>query len=119
MAKIGDLSAAYIIRNKETGKQWVARSGKKVWAKPGHAKLAWTNSGQYHAERTGMPTKPKEYRGRMYVEVLKFDEQDKFELVKLETASTTATALLSRCLGRLNDSDLEQEITQFLEQEGV
>lgn len=33
----------WIIVHKETGEQWVSKSGKSSWRKSAHAKLAWAN----------------------------------------------------------------------------
>lgn len=90
---------AYIIRNKLTKVLWVARSGRSVWHKPGHAKNAWRISGSYRSRN------------------VYFDQQDEYEIVELtdqtESLLDRAVVLLKFCEGQV-DSALKREIELFL-----
>ncbi len=71
--------STFIIRNKETLKQWVADSGKSSWKKGGHAKAAWKQSTK---------NVPRELQYTKYImhpryEPLKFDDQNVYEVVEL------------------------------------
>lgn len=110
---------AYIIRNSETGEQWIAQSGKKVWSKAGHAKCAYASSYHWHARHSGMPTvqEVNSWTGKPQTRILKFNEQTKFVIEELYGEDDEAIALLKRCLGPSGklDQDLYQDIKAFLE----
>lgn len=76
---------AFIIRNKETKEQWTAPSGKKVWNTKAAAKNAYSYRGWrgVHDERPW--ERDNRYDGCFDSKViLKFDKQDKFEIVELK-----------------------------------
>lgn len=95
----GKMHKGYYIRDKETGKQWRAPSGKTVWATPGAAKLAYIVSSRYGRtfdgkDRWGRPTIQFDKGG---YEVLRFNDQDKFEIVELNSEASKAISLLREC----------------------
>lgn len=108
------MSKGYMIKHKATGEQFVANSGKKVWSKPGHAKLAYGKSTNYHRE-VKLPTyEVVGYGGRIYQRVSRFDDQNEWVIVELTDVDDKGVQLLRMCLGRLTDSKLEEEIIEFL-----
>lgn len=114
------MTEVWIIRNKQTGAIWVSKSNKSSWKKKGHAKSAWV----YH---TGCGV-DAEYAKELGVDLVKderynrlrfpyFDEQDVYELVNVLSEGNPLTEysrLLTLCLGRLTDPNLEKEIKEFL-----
>ena len=116
------MAKAYIIKHKETGVQFIASSGKRVWAGPGHAKNAYNQSSYYHRdEDQEMPTKTSvhPYNGKEYKSSLPYIEQDVWEVCCLddkEDKSNQALNFLVQCCGRLTDRRLEAAIKKFLEE---
>lgn len=110
------MSKGYVIKHKATGEQFVADSGKKVWSKPGHAKLAYGQSTNHQYREVKLPThEVVGYDGRIYQSVSRFDDQkNEWVIVELTDVDDKATQLMRRCLGRLTDSKLEEEIIEFL-----
>lgn len=114
------LNETWIIRHKVTHELLVVPSGKSSWRAKGHAKNAWNTFAAYHAERLGVDLVPQGV-GHWRPEALvfpNFDQQDVYELVKLEHKTETilaeAVKLLSMCLGRV-DNNVERDIKTFLE----
>ncbi|ALY07033.1 hypothetical protein VmeM32_00042 [Vibrio phage vB_VmeM-32] len=71
----------FIIRDKQTHQQWIAKSGARVWNKSSYAKAAFTNS----------YTRGDSKLAEAYIRVgpydwLKFDQQDVYEIVELDTS---------------------------------
>lgn len=116
------MAKAYIIKHKETGVQFIASSGKRVWAAAGHAKNAYNQSSYYHRdEDQKMPTKIciNSYNGREYESSLGYSEQAVWEVCCLddkEDKSNQAMNFLVQCCGRLTDRRLEAAIRKFLEE---
>ena len=109
------MSKGYMIKHKVTGEQFVADSGKKVWSKPGHAKLAYGQSTNHRYRGVELPThEVVGYGGRVYQSVSRFDDQNEWVIVELNDVADKGTQLLRMCLGRLTDSKLEEEIIEFL-----
>lgn len=116
----------WVIQHKETKEIFKAPSGKSSWRKPAHAKNAWGTLRAYYDSKESVEKISKPlgiepiYRDCKYYpwDFPKFDEQDTWELVKLETQVESrlgdATLLLQQCLGRVTDSKLEKEILEFL-----
>jgi hypothetical protein len=108
----------FVIRHKKTKELWHASSGKTSWKQPSHAKLAWGNS--FYSVRDLPEIKPFVVKDRWGYGSCKFDTQDVYEIVEVkpvvQTSFEEATALLQRCLGRLRNNDLEDEIKEFLEE---
>lgn len=115
------MAKAYIIKNVETGVQFVASSGKRVWSGPGPAKNAYNQShNAYHrTEEQKMPSKTLERYGRSYEATLPYKEQTLWQVVCLDDkgdVSNEAVNLLVQCCGRLTDRLLENKIKKFLEE---
>lgn len=109
------MSKGYIIKHKATGEQFVADSGKKVWSKPGHAKLAYGHSTNHRYRGVKLPTHDVVgYGGRICQSVSRFDDQNEWVIVELADVDDKVVQLLRMCLGRLTDSKLEEEIVEFL-----
>ena len=98
------MTKQYIIRHKETHKQFFTSKGKKgIWKTPGHAKAAFTTA---HAFRGGFT----------------FDEQDVYEILEVafpEPRLVEAEDLLADVLVHLDnthgyDTDLFYAIRKFL-----
>lgn len=98
------MSLLYIIRHKETHKQFFTSNGKKgTWKTPGHAKAAFTTA---HAYRGGF----------------RFDEQDVYEILEVkfkDPHTVEAEDLLRAALDHLDnthgyDTDLWFAIRKFL-----
>jgi len=122
----------FIIRHKITGEIVTVPSGKSSWKAVGHAKNAWNTFGSnyYYAQHRNLerckamglePIPHKDWRGRVeegYFDFPRFDEQDVYEIVELkpesETILGTASALLTECLGRITDRELEERVREFL-----
>lgn len=107
----------YIIRHKATQKQLFTAGGKKgAWKTPGHAKAAFTNTNfSYWSLRLQFDLDWKGCR--------RFDEQDEFEIVAVETEVSVReariTALLENVLTHLDDTHgydtpIYYEIREFL-----
>lgn len=94
---------AFIIRNKETKEQWVAPSGKKVWSTKAAAKNAYVYLG-YMGEQDERPFEVMFANTYVRNEVLKFDKQDKFELVELQTEQDEISKALKEALDWLSDA---------------
>ena len=109
------MNKGYMIKHKETGKQFVADSGKKVWSKPGHAKLAYGQSTNHRYREVKLPTHDVVgYGGRVRQSVSRFDDQNEWVIVELTDVDDKGVQLLRMCLGRLTDSKIEKEIIEFL-----
>ena len=119
MTKDVKLAETWVIRHKDTHEILAVPSGKSSWRAKGHAKNAWNTHACRHAEKLGVGLVPQ--GGYWKPEQLvfpKFDQQDIYELVKLEHETTTtlteAIRLLNMCLGRV-DYNVERDIKTFLE----
>lgn len=77
----------FIIRHKETKKQWTASSGKTCWKQTNHAKNTWANSNQHWWRLTCLGIVPdygdKPERNYNIINH-KFDKQDQYEIVELK-----------------------------------
>ena len=73
--------AAYVIMNKNTGKQWRACSGKTVWTSIGAAKGAFANS-HYRASHDLYMLCRQEGCSKIPL----FDTQDELEILTIEEA---------------------------------
>lgn len=73
--------STFIIRNKSTLQQWVAKSGKRSWNKPNHAKAAFAHD-RYHTKNDPLLTKYYDDITGEYTS-LKFNDQDVYEIVEL------------------------------------
>lgn len=130
-AKENNMSNVYIIRNKETLVQWVAKSGKRSWAAPAHAKNAFAYSGKWQAkdpllkpllEEKGCVRKYKGWNGKdcEFYTSLKFSEQDVYELVELQSDADRKVMLAAKLLEDVVDIVdnlpclLEDKINAFL-----
>lgn len=116
------------IRHKVTKKLWEAKSGKSSWKKAHHAKAAWANSHQYSATRlreAGIEPILEDGNGRMtrYGPLnYRFNDQDLYEVVLLETSDVisikeldTAKGLLYKVLAEgYIAPKLTREIAEFL-----
>lgn len=113
---------SYSIRHKATGDIIVMRSGNKMWAKPAHAKAAWMTSGLDYQDRQKYGYTPTGSRFGFGKEGWKFDAQDDFEIIEVETcprekkALARAVELLEKAEYQLHDSAyvLLDEIEDFL-----
>ena len=93
----------YIIRDKLTKEQWRAPSGKTSWPSKGAAKNAYIYRG-FFGYMDSRPHVTRETRyGDTIKEVLKFDHQDKFELVELMTDSDKNKLLLEEAADVLKE----------------
>lgn len=107
----------WIIRHKTTGAVFTAKSGKSSWKAIGHAKNAWAYGNTYaDIAALGVQLVQNKY-GRM--EFPKFDEQDVYECVNIMNESDSPvisqySKLLTECIGKLNDFELEERIKTFL-----
>lgn len=128
------MSKSYIIRHKTTGVQWQAPSGKRVWAAPGHAKLAWGRMSYRDAVRHGVLEQstvdevwakygndrktPWSVYHKLNELVPKFDEQGVYEIVELVEASQAkleeAIKLLEAASKACEDFTLHAKIVAFL-----
>lgn len=111
----------FIIKKKDTGELFQARSGKTSWKAPGHAKNAFNQSvTSWNAESLGLKLVPRKTYYREFEDTPRFDEQDVWEIVELkldtETQLDKAKALLQECLGR-TEFQLSDRIEQFLKGE--
>lgn len=79
MSKNEKLARSYIIRNCRTERLWQTRNGKKQWASPRDAKLAWHLAYDYKHQTLSRI----------------FDEQSEWVIVELGTPTTTALKLLA------------------------
>lgn len=120
----------WVIKHKETGKLWVAPSGKSSWRQQNHAKSAWATLCGYHYSSRGevervtseyevYPYSVTTYNGKVRWEFPKFSQQDTWEVVKLTTELedrlSKAESLLKLCLGKV-DSSTEQQILNYFEE---
>jgi hypothetical protein len=94
------LPEVWIIRNKITGEHWRAKSGKSSWKAQGHAKNAWANSynnlSWYSYQDIVIRTCTELGVGKVFDRMCEevncyrvpyFDEQDVYEVVKLNHKS--------------------------------
>jgi len=86
----------YIIRHKETLKQW--KGGKKMWSTPGHAKRAWNMAN--HFSTPHLREYLKEIGANFRYNNPEFHEQDIYEIVEVlndsESLLKEACSLLKR-----------------------
>lgn len=94
----------YIIRDKLTKEQWYAPFGKTSWPSRGAAKNAYIYR-EFFGYMDPRPHVTRETRrGDTIKEVLKFDHQDKFELVELMTDSDKNKLLLEQAVDVLKQT---------------
>lgn len=91
----------FIVRDKETQVQWIAKSKKRAWNKASHAKLAFSNN-----DNRDDPKLKHLYENRTSYHNLKFDEQSVYEIIELKTDEMIVSTLASKTeirkeLGRL------------------
>lgn len=70
----------FIIRDKQTRQQWRTKNGARVWNKSSYAKAAFANS--YTRDD---PKLTEAYSRVGQYDWLKFDQQDVYEIVELDT----------------------------------
>lgn len=106
----------YVIRHIETGEIVKMRSGKSVWAQPGHAKAAWKTSGLSTSDSAKFGYKIPAY-GRIH---RGWDHQNIFEIVeaKVEVSADMkqALALLKEATFELEPGTLVYQINKFLKE---
>jgi len=105
----------FIIRNSDTKEPWIAGSGKSAWRTKGAAKNAYIYRGYSGPEDT------RPYKiGRYGNEILKFDEQNVYEIIevreKQEIILDRALELLSVAECLLHGHDIVDEIRSFIEE---
>src|SRR5574338_772172 len=89
----GSVTKAYGIQNKTTGEWWVAHSGKRAWARPKDAKSAWSGSWGGWAKAQGLPVRLTSYK---QWEIIRFNEQEEWEIVELDSRGAEAIRLLEQ-----------------------
>ena len=114
----------WVIKNKKTGEVITLPSGKSSWAKAGSAKSAWGYMGGCLYDEDNVKEQCAEYdvqpvpneRGRLRFPL--FDEQSTYELVNLSVSNNQTIAeysrLLTECVDKLYDSELNERIKAFL-----